>query len=251
MGTHRITADYPGSRGEQMYYLFVLGVVILLSALGWLRRSRPQWFWRVFTGFLVIALAGSFVKLSLVDTWDKLHPVIVDLLRGMAAELVVTFLAVAVIERLLDSHNKSMDNIARSQLEYAASRQLSDLSAILTKLCALGEAGSQAVWSVGRLDRCVMNAEATFIRLASLRPEYLLEIEALLEASGELKERIWEFQTWVDRNIVEKERQKPWDALRNSASSLLDSVNIVHEKVSRPSLGTHLTTLNLSDGGDR
>jgi len=248
VGTRRITADSLGSRGEQMYYLSVLGVVILLSVLGWLWRSRQLWFWRVFTGSLVIALAGSFVGLSLVDTWDKRHPVLVELLRGMAAELVVTFLAVAVIERLFELHNKTIDDKARLQLEFAASRQLSDLRILLARICDLEDAGTQAAWSVNRLDRYASNAEATFVRIGSFRPGYLPDIEAFLEAVSGLKDHLWEFQIWVERNVVPRERQVPWDAVRMSARALSESVVSLSEYVSPPSPRAYLTTLNLTEG---
>jgi len=100
---------------------------------------------------------------------------------------------------------------------------------------------------VNRLEKYALNAEATFVRLGSLHPEYLPKIEAFLELVSELKDHLWEFQVWVEQDVIPRDRKDPWNAVRSSARALLESVNILCTHISAPPPKSYLTALNLSN----
>jgi len=226
--------------------LFLIVPAVAIAAI---RRSqlesRVRYVWLIGTGWFVAAIAASFIWVSLIEDLEAHHRVVVEILRGMAAELLVAFMAVAIIERLLERQKERFAESIRSQIEITAWAQLSDVVTQINRIADLPVVSGATLWSLDRVDRHVCDAESTVIRLDSFDPEYRKAIQAFLEDVSRWKDAVWECQRWILGRHTPEESQPAWEAVRLIATQLATSSRKLAEHIAPPPEEV-LTTVKLA-----
>lgn len=215
------------------------GVVV---ALLWLivRRLGAHARYLFATGLLVVVLSWLCVFLASVSP-IKDHTDWAEVLRGMAPELIGTFVAVVIIERLLQRHENSLSDSLQRQLELAARTRFETLGPLLTFAGEITDIRAATIWSLDHTDRLIAETEATLIRLATVQPAYRGEIEAFIQSGATWRQCLFECHQLLEVSAGEQRRGKALHELKQSAGVLTTSIAKVTKRISaipqRQSLG--------------